>query len=211
MIHSMLGRSATVLLAALALAACGTNSASRFVGDAPTAEATYGQCAFCHQALAVNMTATGGHHDLDLKCESCHADETPGLVGPGHRSVPACADCHTAQQTHGDPAAGTAEECTVCHTPHGSPNLFLVRTEIDTPAGEREVDFTNLLGLADGSFASVSDPGTGLCETCHTTTRYYRSEGSGEPHFPFACFTCHPHAGGFSASLRLSWHSSSES
>jgi predicted CXXCH cytochrome family protein len=199
----MLWRSPVCGLVVLAftLAACGTNGAPKYEGDAPSAEVTYGTCAFCHQALAVEMTATGGHHDLDLKCESCHADETPGQVGPGHRSVPACADCHGAQQTHEDPAAGTAGECTVCHTPHGSPNLFLVRTQIETPSGgEREVEFTNLLGLADGSFASVSDPGSGLCETCHTTTRYYRSDGSGETHFPYACFTCHPHAGGFGPS-----------
>lgn len=197
----MPGRSSLLLAAALAFAACGTNGAPKSEGDAPSAEATYGQCAFCHQALAVHMTATGGHHDLDLKCESCHPDETPGLVGPGHRGVPACADCHKVQQTHEDPAAGTPLECNVCHTPHGSSNIYLVRTEVDTPeAGLREVEFTNLLGLADGSFASVSDPGTGLCETCHTTTRYYRSDGSGAEHFPYACFTCHPHAGGFSPS-----------
>jgi predicted CXXCH cytochrome family protein len=194
----MLGRSAMVLLVALALAACGTNGAPKYEGDAPSAVATYGQCAFCHRALSGHMTATGGHHDLDLKCEACHPDETPGQVGPGHRAVPACADCHTEQQTHGDPAAGTPLECNVCHTPHGSSNIYLVRTRVETPSeGVHEVEFTNLLGLADGSFASVSDPGSGLCETCHTTTLYYRSDGGGEPHFPYACFTCHPHAAGF--------------
>ena len=93
---------------------------------------------------------------------------------------------------------GTVKECTNCHTPHGSTNLFLVNEQIRTPSGgTRNVVFNNLLGLADGSFASVSQPGSGLCETCHTRTEFFRADGSGEPHFPYACFTCHPHAGGF--------------
>jgi predicted CXXCH cytochrome family protein len=188
---------AGLLLAALA--GCGTDGATIFESAAPpSAEATFGGCVFCHRDLAEKMTASGGHESLDLKCEFCHDDLTPGEVGPGHRSIPTCADCHLEQATHRDPAAGTPEECVVCHTPHGSDNLFLVNEVVSTPAsGDRPVEFTALLGVADGGLASSTDPGTGLCETCHTQTRYFRGDGSGDDHFPFTCFTCHPHGAGF--------------
>jgi hypothetical protein len=78
-----------------------------------------------------------------------------------------------------------------------SSNIALVREEILTSEGERAVEFTNLNGLADGGFASVTQPVDGVCQVCHTTTRFYRADGSGEPHFTFPCYTCHNHAAGF--------------
>lgn len=184
---------------AMLLAGCGADGAPQYGGGPPDPVATYGQCAFCHDALATHMTDTGGHGSLNIKCTLCHQDLTPGTVGPGHESVPACVDCHTDQETHHDPAVGTKRECVVCHTPHGSANIYLVDEAITVPGGAvRPVDFTNLDGRADGSFASASDPGTGLCEICHTTTRHYRSDGTGTPHFTLPCYPCHPHATGFS-------------
>ncbi len=189
-----------LLVLAAALAACGTDGAPRYAAvPAPDPEAMYGSCAFCHRDVAVQLISTGFHGDPNLACEFCHADLTPGHVGPGHRNVPACADCHSSQRTHHDPAAGTGMECQVCHTPHGSPNLFLVKQQITTPTGDMpQIRFTNLRGRADGSFASASNPGTGLCEVCHTQTKFYRSDGSGDQHFPFPCFTCHQHDNAFS-------------
>lgn len=169
-----------------------------FDQELPPARETYGTCAVCHSGLANHMFDTGGHGSLRVKCERCHKQQLDIDAGPGHRSIPACADCHRDQMTHEDPEAGTKSECLVCHTPHGSVNLFLVRTRILTPEESTvPIVFDNLDGLADGSFASVSDPGTGVCEVCHTTTRYYRNDGTGEEHFPFTCFTCHPHDDGF--------------
>lgn len=186
------------LALALLLAACGTDGAPQYGGGPPPVEAVYGQCAFCHTDTAARMVLYGGHGSLRVKCQRCHADLTPGRVGPEHASIPACADCHRRPQTHMDPAAGTPQQCLVCHTPHGSPNLFLVDEEITTPSETTvTIDFTNLLGKADGSFASASDPGTGLCEVCHSTTRYYNSEGDGEPHFTNVCTVCHTHAAAF--------------
>lgn len=184
---------------ALAAIACGSDGAPQYGGGPPPIEAAYGQCAFCHDGLAARMVLFGGHGSLRVTCQRCHSqDLTPGRVGPDHRSTPACADCHTREETHMDPAAGTPQACLVCHTPHGSPNLFLVDAMITTPPGPAvPIDFTNLLGRADGSFASSSDPGTGLCEVCHANTVYYNSAGDGAPHFTFNCAVCHTHAAGF--------------
>ena len=67
-----------------------------------------------------------------------------------------------------------------CHDPHGSQNIKLVRETITTPGGaNRPITFDNLTGLADGSFANASAPGTGVCEICHTTTNHYRMDGTG--------------------------------
>lgn len=177
------------------LGACGADGSKRYSGDPPDAAELYGSCSFCHGGIAERMIATGGHGDLSFRCEFCHGDDLrPGEVGPGHRNVPACADCHTDPLPHHDPAAGTADECLLCHTPHGSPNLALVRKQIETPSGAvRAVELTSLLGLDEGGLASATNPGSGVCETCHTQTRYYRSDGSGDPHFTLSCIPCHQH------------------
>ena len=194
----MKSRALCFLLLALLVAGCGADGAEKFKGDPGPVDAAFAPCSFCHNEQATTMTFDGGHGRLNVTCEVCHQDLTPGEVGPGHRSVPACADCHTAEETHHDPAVGTTKECVQCHTPHGSPNLLLVQEEITTPGGETQpVEFTNLEGRADGSFASASDPGTGICEICHTTTLFYRSDGLGEPHFAFPCTLCHLHSDGF--------------
>src|SRR5262249_7438320 len=196
------------------------------------ADQVYGQCAFCHDDLATAMVAAGGHGSLDLKCTRCHHDLTPGVVGRGHRRIPRCPECHAHQITHHEPAVAAPQHRSICHTPHRSPNLLLIRPEVpvsnqqnmvmactsdaDCPSGRvcagtnatcgaptqtggcaAPIRFDNLKGLADGSFASASHPGTGVCEVCHTTTRFYTSDGMGQPHFPFPCYTCHPHARSF--------------
>lgn len=182
----------------LAIAACSKDGSPKYSGPPDPVAATYGQCSFCHQGLAGHMYDTGGHGSLEIKCESCHPDLTPNAVGPAHRAIPACADCHSRAETHQDPLAGTRGECTVCHTPHGSSNLRLVRQEVAIPNEElRPITFTNRMGLADGSYASASQPGTGICEVCHSDTTVYRSDGAGAPHFTFTCVSCHTHAAAF--------------
>jgi predicted CXXCH cytochrome family protein len=154
-------------------------------------------CAICHPDEAARL-AMGNRHQAEFAnaCSSCHAEVTPE-PGPGHRARSDCADCHSPERvaTH---ATGVAVPCTQCHEPHGSDNIRLVRDVIRTPQGiERSVLFDSLTGRADGSFASASAPGTGLCEICHTSTEFYRADGAGVAHFTDSCLRCHPHDAGF--------------
>jgi predicted CXXCH cytochrome family protein len=155
--------------------------------------ATDQNCMFCHQDEAARHELPSGHSVQP--CANCHAEvsQTPG---PGHRAVEACQSCHPTTQTHAP--GGNAFACVQCHDPHGSTNIDLVLEMIATPSGvDRPILFDNFTGKADGSFASASAPGTGVCEICHTTTNHYRADGGGSPHFTFSCLGCHRHEAGF--------------
>ncbi len=160
------------------------------VGDA--------SCAICHTAEAARLAKSGLHHTkFAERCSACHAQATPE-PGPGHRATAACNDCHAAERVSAHTPSGKLIPCTQCHEPHGSDNASLIREMIHTPQGtDRTVHFATLDGRADGSFADASIPGTGLCETCHSQTQFYRADGSGATHFTDTCIRCHQHARGF--------------
>lgn len=158
---------------------------------APVASAA--NCTLCHGDEATRLAHPSGH--TALACDTCHAEVSP-TPGPAHRARPACESCHD-QATHA-PADHAPLPCVQCHDAHGSGNTNLVRDAITTPSGaSAPIRFDNIDGLAEGSFASPSAPGTGVCEVCHTTTRHYRADGGGETHFPYSCLPCHRHAKGF--------------
>jgi predicted CXXCH cytochrome family protein len=150
-------------------------------------------CGLCHTAEAVRFTLPSGH-SATFACGGCHAEVSPA-PGPGHRAIAACADCH---DTTSHAPGGNALPCTQCHEPHGTTNLDLVVEALATTEGPIvPIRFDNLAGQADGSFASAAQPGTGVCEVCHTTTLYYRAGGDGAPHFTVSCLPCHRHSDGF--------------
>jgi len=155
-------------------------------------------CESCHAEEAGRLAKPNLHHDRFAgKCSSCHAEATPE-PGPGHRATSPCADCHAPAlvATHVPPGEPLA--CVACHEPHGSDNIRLIRDVVRAPDGtDHALLFDDLTGRVDGSFASASAPGTGLCEVCHTRTNHYRVDGTGDPHYTTGCLTCHPHAAGF--------------
>ena len=159
------------------VAGCGGHGATQFGGPAPV-----------------------GSQHFQFKCTICHAPGvTPGSEPPGQ--LPTCntAACHQHDAIRPHRPSGIGSHCTDCHKGHLSSNEFLIREEILTPSGtSREVEFTNdQTGLGDGGFASVTPPVRGICQVCHTTTLFYHSDGTGEPHFTFPCTTCHSHDVGF--------------
>jgi hypothetical protein len=160
---------------------------------APIANET--NCNVCHSDQAERFTRPSAH-SARFECAGCHAERSP-VPGPEHRAIVACTSCHGDRETHA-PTGPPGLPCTQCHDPHGTGNTHLVLDVLTTTMGrEVPIRFDNLDGRAEGSFASPSAPGTGICEVCHTTTRFYRADGTGESHFTFSCLPCHLHAQGF--------------
>jgi hypothetical protein len=92
--------------------------------------------------------------------------------------------------------------CFDCHTLHETENLSLISEVIDTDylppdyalkSGLREVVFLSQPGA--NSYADGDEVYDGVCEVCHTETRYHRGNGSGDrSHFPGTnCTSCHDH------------------
>jgi predicted CXXCH cytochrome family protein len=152
-------------------------------------------CTICHASQGARFEKTS-LHSAEFLCSDCHTEESPE-AGAGHRRVPGCAECHT-NGTHAPPGID-AFLCRRCHDPHGTDNTHLVLDEITTSQGQiLPIEFNNLTGKADGSFASATRPGSGICEVCHKDTAFYRADGGGLAHFEFSCLPCHRHSVGFS-------------
>lgn len=108
-----------------------------------------------------------------------------------------CLDCHN-MGTH------QLANCLTCHEEHNYTNLHGIRPRIKTPAsGIKAVTFTNHTG--HNSFADGDSTLNGVCEVCHTSTKYYKNDGSGfinhSGGFNYNgkdCTACHTHLGGFS-------------
>ena len=156
---------------------------------------TESNCSLCHADEAARFAKPSGH-SARFECNGCHTEVSP-VPGPDHRAIEACQSCHPDRATHA-PNGPPGLPCTQCHNPHGTDNINLVLDVLTTTGGAQvPIRFDNLDGRVDGSFASASAPGTGICEVCHTTTNHYRADGSGSPHFTFSCLPCHLHADGF--------------
>ncbi len=168
--------------------------------------------------LAVRATdAAGNVAVVTIPFRSVAAGTGSGMLLRRTAGSQLCIDCHNLQ-THSSQSTSTAygnwsNDCATCHTPHETTNIYLVRPKLDTPrSGRKDVDFRNTTGRADYSYATVTTPGNGACEVCHTRTkdpstslaRYRNSGEGGNGHYDTAgtttrCTSCHPHSGGFKA------------
>jgi predicted CXXCH cytochrome family protein len=76
---------------------------------------------------------------------------------------------------------GTANNCAACHDAHGTTNAKMVNATLNgTATSFTGSDFVN------GS-------GTGVCQSCHTATAYFK-KGVAETNHPTTdCLTCHAH------------------
>jgi Tol biopolymer transport system component len=107
-----------------------------------------------------------------------------------------CLDCHT-QTTH------KGSNCLTCHTAHNTPNRDDIRQSVrTTDLSEQPVVFNCLTGA--GSFADGDATRNGICEVCHTQTKYYRRDGTGFVNHSGGvnydrtnCTVCHTHGSGF--------------
>jgi hypothetical protein len=110
----------------------------------------------------------------------------------------ACSDCHVSQSMH------MGLDCLFCHRAHETPNASLVRDSVRKPDGSVSgIIFTATTGA--GSFADGDGVYDGVCEVCHTSTLYYRNDGSalvnhtstGLDYSGTDCTVCHTHLSGF--------------
>ncbi|MCP4169049.1 MAG: CxxxxCH/CxxCH domain-containing protein [Chloroflexi bacterium] len=117
----------------------------------------------------------GNYSSTTDSCTACH--QPLAAVSDPEQS---CRECHPVAQTHKN------EDCTTCHEPHGlTNNAALIQENIY----EAPVWF-------DGSdYETVP---TGVCYTCHDTTRFHGSSATNSHYENQDCTKCHPHTSGFS-------------
>ncbi|MDQ7062934.1 MAG: cytochrome c3 family protein [candidate division KSB1 bacterium] len=139
-----------------------------------------------------------------VECTTCHqvhfADSggANGGAGDGYiLRVPnddnLCKSCHAYQDHQG-------MGCLTCHDVHDPQrqNIFIVRNAVDTPnSGTRSVVFTAETGA--NSFADGDSQYDGICEVCHTATKYHRNDGTGDHSHNAGknCTQCHTHENQF--------------
>jgi hypothetical protein len=174
-------------------------------------------CTDCHTNQATAWSNFSSHQGI-YSCTFCHEEADP-IPGEGHRTSPWCNQCHS-EAGHPPERLGVSSEserllfvnCLTCHDPHGSRNIYLIRERLLIGQGEPvPVDFRNIKGRADFSYAERGteeggqnglEPGTGLCEVCHTRTKFYNRTATGGNHYAGRCAGCHNHAIGFGVAPR---------
>lgn len=119
-------------------------------------------------------------------------------------SAQVCNDCHDLP-SHGSAGMNSTSygswqlNCRDCHSPHVGGNIYLVNSTINTPnSGVKAVTFQSL-----NNFVDNAAPRDGVCEVCHTKTKYYRNDGSQpQAHNKDTqnCTGCHPHNRAFAPS-----------
>jgi len=139
------------------------------------------QCTTCHDPDSSHISGSlGTHTRLRLlndnnQCASCHNNAL--IVGPSFLNM----STHIKKD-------GTPLGCNECHDAHGTLNLGMIRTVI---SGSAIVVRDDVNGLVD----QVTN--RGLCQVCHTLTKYYIAGVPETVHFASRCLNCHPHNNAF--------------
>ncbi len=119
-------------------------------------------------------------------------DDPPPYVD---REDPAlCGTCHTEHMSH-NVSGNWQSICKDCHDTHDSntANLSLINNQVNG----RPVTFTARSGANsfDDGDPSAND---GICQVCHTQTKFHTNDGTGTAHNDATnCTMCHIHSIGF--------------
>ncbi len=139
-----------------------------------------------------------GSNADSVECSSCHqihyAATNDGFLLRTINDNNLCTSCHTYT---GHQSLG----CKTCHQTHNTNinNIYLIKDTVATPnSGNMPVLFTDTAG--NNSFTDNNAIYDGICEVCHTSTKYHRNNSSGDHTHNLAsnCIRCHPHEDEFS-------------
>ena len=89
--------------------------------------------------------------------------------------------------------SGQTMACAVCHEPHGTTNLSMIKKIIKNKTVSYTISYTD----RSADWVDTSSK-LGLCQICHTATKYYQAGVAERNHATTRCFDCHAHnaAGG---------------
>ncbi|MSM40519.1 MAG: CxxxxCH/CxxCH domain-containing protein [Geobacter sp.] len=174
--------------------------------------------------------ATWGHGKISFglpgkACSDCHNPDSrhiSGVLGDTNRTIAglgdgttnvACTYCHNDptkvtnarfrnMSTHSSsyPDGPQDMACRECHDPHGATNnLSMIRGSINfINTTTWVITYTN----RDTGWINTTS-NRGLCQVCHTKTKYYRAGRAESSHPTTNCYSCHTHnaqGGAFRAS-----------
>jgi len=138
--------------------------------------------------------------DFNTFCLDCHNSTNTvysTLLGRNLRVIdwgPGTGDLHG--QTTGNSAqlilpytSNTAYvlACTDCHEPHGSPNIFLIRRDVNGGA-----PLNSLVTVTGAAQATAGTQWASLCERCHGNSTAISTSHHALPGAGSLCLTCHP-------------------
>ena len=157
------------------------------------------KCTSCHNSSADHIGASPTEKRLTVTgnalCNSCHTSVKMQLVSTARANLPAhggLVNSFTSYTAANRTAAVTtrAQDCAGCHDTHGTTNLMSIRTVING----KPISFKSLTSFVVTSKASNFY--NGLCQACHTKTKYYRNYTSPATHNSSSnCLSCHKHNG----------------
>ncbi len=151
-------------------------------------------CTDCHNTTNTIYSTTLGRNLRTI-------DWNNEKHGKGNADISLCGDNPYPSGTTG---LGKVLSCTDCHEPHGSPNAFLIRNEVNG----------GVLGGSIGSFSTTD--WHYLCDRCHNDDKEINSNcqedhyfithhdnnypcNSDRPYNPFGCGKCHSGGGGMAS------------
>ncbi|MDH5366684.1 MAG: hypothetical protein OEW67_06840 [Cyclobacteriaceae bacterium] len=152
-------------------------------------------CGNCHQS-------NGKEHPLDNVQGFALADKVPDL----------CYKCHDPKNEEDHVHPPVAEgKCLICHSPHGSPNLYVLTasptSKLCYDCHDLEIPVNNVVHqpVTDGNCEGCHNPhqsynedylkftGASLCKRCHRNIRKDQKLEHVHPPFKKDCASCHQH------------------
>lgn len=170
------------------------------------------QCAFCHNVHGATGSPLLSNAQVETLCLTCH--------GPGGIST-LKAEVHKNEIRSSYPAFRIT--CRQCHDPHDNVASWTSGTNIKLVGGvTSSLGYAQIVTMNSGtryvafqsrgtdagqqslhSFADADQDGNGyydgVCETCHTLTKFHRNNPSGghSHNTGKTCTLCHPHTNFF--------------